>query len=301
MEFPLFPVFLRAAVQTPPVSHGAGQDWGSQPVYPSPTWQPLRESRALRHMACWAFMGRRATRVCLFSTSSLSSSLAYFLWSFSIRNKHTLGFSQMADPLNIIRIVYSALVSSEASTGVVHQWGWQYTGGQFSASSACLFHFSVCTFGFTLLVHWFQTSVIVYFQPSAQVWRCTKPQFTDIKIIDSFIDKLTHFTHVVQISGLLTTMLFCSDLFQNTIYLSYHQKHNGTEQQHLPLLCPFRKRKKRTENSNISEIKKENTEAGAAVSESHGSQSSAPETSSPPQLFWQLVLQEQQRDNTHHS
>lgn len=48
MEFPLFPVFLSAAVQTLPVPWGwAGL--GSQAVYPSPTWQALTENRAFRH------------------------------------------------------------------------------------------------------------------------------------------------------------------------------------------------------------------------------------------------------------
>lgn len=80
----------------------------------------------------------------------------------------------------------------------------------------------------------------------------------------------------------------------------YHQKHNGTKRKRfLCSICPL---KKKSDKSNISEIKqKEKTEAGAAVSKSHRSQSSTPETNSPPQLFRQLVLQEQQRDNTHTS
>lgn len=53
-------------------SRGAGQEWGSRPVYPSPTWQSLRERRALTRMSCGASRGGRATGVCLFSTSSLS-------------------------------------------------------------------------------------------------------------------------------------------------------------------------------------------------------------------------------------
>lgn len=96
------------------LSRGAGQDWGSQPVYPSSTWQPLRESRALRHMASCASTGRGATKVCLFNTSSLS---------VSVGSEYMQGFSQMAGPLNITGIVYNALVSDEASTGVVCQCG----------------------------------------------------------------------------------------------------------------------------------------------------------------------------------
>lgn len=42
----------------------------------------------------------------------------FSLLSFSVRNKYTQGFSQMAGPLNITRSVYSALVSAEASAGV---------------------------------------------------------------------------------------------------------------------------------------------------------------------------------------
>lgn len=114
------------------LSHGAGQDRGSQPVYPSSTWQPLRESRALRLMESGAPMGRRVTKVCLFSTSSLSFS------SFSVRNKYTLGFSQMAGPFNITGIVCTGLTSDEASGGGVRQCGW-HTGGSFSACSTCLF------------------------------------------------------------------------------------------------------------------------------------------------------------------
>lgn len=132
MEFPLFPVFIRAAVQTPPVPWGWAGLGKSAPVYPSSTWLPLRESRALRHIACWSSIGRRAT-VCSALLHVLSH--AYSLSSLSVRNKCTLGFSQMTGPINITRTVDPTLVSGEASTGVV----WQHTGGQFSACSACLF------------------------------------------------------------------------------------------------------------------------------------------------------------------
>lgn len=54
------------------LSHGAGQEWGSQPVYPSSTWQPLRESRTLRHEVCWSSTGRSD---CLFNTSRSFSCL----------------------------------------------------------------------------------------------------------------------------------------------------------------------------------------------------------------------------------
>lgn len=67
MEFPLFPVFLRAAVQTLHVP------WG---------WAGLGKSACLpiihlaalerEHVASCASMGRGVTKVCLFSTSSLS-------------------------------------------------------------------------------------------------------------------------------------------------------------------------------------------------------------------------------------
>lgn len=50
-----------------------------------------------------------------------------------------LEFLQMVGSLNITRTVYPALVSAEASTGAVHQCGWQYTGGLCPACSACLF------------------------------------------------------------------------------------------------------------------------------------------------------------------
>lgn len=69
MEFPLFPVFLRAAVQTLHVP------WG---------WAGLGKSACLpiihlaalerKHVASCASMGRRVTKACLFSTSSLSFS-----------------------------------------------------------------------------------------------------------------------------------------------------------------------------------------------------------------------------------
>ena len=77
---------------------GLGRIGGSQPVYPSSTWQPLRESRALGHMESRASMGRTATKACLFSTSSLSASCLLSL-VFPCREQIHAGISTNGRPI----------------------------------------------------------------------------------------------------------------------------------------------------------------------------------------------------------
>ena len=111
MEFPLFPVFLHAAVQTPPVP----RDWaglGKSACLPIIHLAALEREQSTR---TYGLHGEESDRVCLFSTSSLSLSLV-----FSLSGTNTRGdFSQMAGPLNITRVVYPALVSAEDSSGEV--------------------------------------------------------------------------------------------------------------------------------------------------------------------------------------
>lgn len=165
MEFPLFPVFLRAAVQTPPVPWGwAGL--GKSACLPITHLAALEREQSTQTYGMLGFHGEeRPKSVC--SALLRSRSRAYFLWSFSVRNKHA-GIFTNGRPIKYHQdcLLYFSVIWS-----LVCKWGWQYAGGPFSACSACLLHFSVCTFGFTLLVHCFQTSVIVWFLPSAQVWR----------------------------------------------------------------------------------------------------------------------------------
>lgn len=148
MEFPLFPVFLHAAVQTPPVSWGwAGL--GKSACLPITHLAALEREQSTQTHGAWCLHGEKGDKVCLFSTSSLS----FFLLTFSglsLSGTNTHWDGPTICEINITRTVYSALVSVEASTGVVHQCGWQYTGGPFSVCSGSPFmHPSTLVF-----VHW---------------------------------------------------------------------------------------------------------------------------------------------------
>lgn len=128
------------------LSLGAGQDWGSQSVYPSPTWQPLRESRALRHTVRCASMGRWATKsVC--SALLHFRSLAYFFWSLSVRNKYTprrachLWNKYQQDCLLCLSVFWSIYWSSTSECMTIHGGGGVYvcTASPFMSPSIKVF------------------------------------------------------------------------------------------------------------------------------------------------------------------
>lgn len=132
MEFPLYPVFLRAAVQTPPVPRGwAGS--GKSACLPIIHLAALEREQSTQTYGEWCPHGEKSDK-----SLFVQHFFTFFLLSFSVRNKYTLGFSQMAGPFNITGIVCTGLTSDEASGGGVRQCGW-HTGGSFSACSTCLF------------------------------------------------------------------------------------------------------------------------------------------------------------------
>lgn len=151
-------------------------------------------------------------------------SLACFLLFFSVRNKYMLGFSQMAGPLNITRIVYPALVSTEASPGSVRRCGRQHTGGPFSACSAYLhpLHLALLWSSFSKAVslptlysrHRYED----YDLPLA-FKACARLRFTAKKISDSYIlgfQGPLKFTtsHISQLHSQLLGLYHNAHLFQ---------------------------------------------------------------------------------------
>lgn len=103
MEFPLFPVSLRAAVQTPPAPWGRAGS-GEISLF-THHWQLLRGSTSNGSSTA------RGDSFCLFSTSSSSS---------SGRNKSMLGFSPVAELLNVTRAVDTDAVFAGLKYRIIH-------------------------------------------------------------------------------------------------------------------------------------------------------------------------------------
>ena len=159
MEFPLFPVFLRAAVQTPPVPRGwAGS--GKSACLPIIHLAALEREQSTQTYGEWCLHGEKSDK-----SLFVQHFFTFVLLSFSVRNKYQLGFSQTAGPFNITGIVCTGLASDEASGGGVRQRGW-HMGGSFSSCSTCLF--MTQTTG--VLVHFFNFILpSLYFRKT--IWR----------------------------------------------------------------------------------------------------------------------------------
>lgn len=130
MEFPLFPVFLDAAVQTLPIPWGwAGL--GKSACLPIIHLAALEREQSTRTHGLLCLHGERCDTVCLFSTSSpsfacLSLSGTNTRWNFLTNGRPTKYHSYCSPCFSVCWGLYWSR----------HQCGWQYTEGQFSA---CLF------------------------------------------------------------------------------------------------------------------------------------------------------------------
>lgn len=181
MEFPLFPVFLRAAVQTSPVPW-VWAGLGKSACLPITHLAALEREQSTQTYGVSGFHREKSDQSLFVQHFLRFLSLAYFLWSFSVRNKHMLGFSQMASPLNIIRTVYSALVSCEA----------QYAGGDDNTQESHFLHVPQVSFTSMFvhlaLLYWSTVSKSVSLCAFNHLHRyededvCAKMHFTAIKV-----------------------------------------------------------------------------------------------------------------------
>lgn len=139
MEFPLFPVFLCAAVQTPAVPRGWAGAGRSEAVYPSSTWS-AREGA--EHSDTWRVAAPRGENglrsVCLALLHLPLFWVCSHLCPSPPRNQFMLGFSQMAGPLNSARTADPTSVrwSLQWSSMTAHRRPIFYTSCTFMAPTS---------------------------------------------------------------------------------------------------------------------------------------------------------------------